>query len=807
MNEAVEPIHESSEQKRPGPFALGFLLFAGVILPLAALLVELTIRWCAREFFDPIPTWWHVLLVAFVPVTNLQIWIALHKEEISRPGWLSFASAVSLFISVFYTLVFAPLLPIAVFAILLFLLGLLPLAPLFSLIAGVFMRLWMKRFYPADTSSLLHWKALAAGFLFVATVFGIAEFSFSLTRLGIAKANSSDPTTQAEGVSLLKRFGDVDHILRIAYDGNAAVSSEVLVKPFMPVDHNADQERSLSKQAQKAYYRMTGQSYRQVAVPRGIRNWENVERFENLDADGSVRVGTGLSLAASQIDASVDADAALGYLEWTLVFKNQSTGQREAISQIQMPPGAVASRLTLWINGEEREAAFAKSSKVIEAYDKVTARRLDPALVTVTGKDRIQLKCFPVPSNGEMKVRIGFTVPVVLETTSTGFLALPYFQDRNFLISTEHSIWVESKREIAIANPAFKHEKGENLFGVRGRVNDKGLAAFRSPIKINRPPEIRTAWAKDSLTPGTIIKQDFREVARPAVRKIVLVVDPSASMAPFQEQIVGTIQKLPADMPFALVLSGGNGLNVDSAAPASFSGTSAEVAERIRAARFEGGTDPVSAIETAWELGHAEPGSAIVWIHGPQPVELDSPIRLSQLWKRRPTEVPVYSLQIGTGKNPVERSLNESDAVSTVLRFGEPGDDLTRLFTNLITQKISLSAVRTGQRKPPPASPTTKETSQHLVRLWANDESLKLLRSGSETEAIDLAVKNQLVTRVSGAVVLETKQQYDQFGLKPVDPNSVPTIPEPEEYLLFGVIVFTFAFFFWRFRRTSLGTS
>ncbi len=807
MSEGEKPILGSSgsETNLPGVFGLGFLLFGGVLLPTVALFVELVWRWCAQEFFDPIPTWWHVLLVAFVPATNLQTWLALREGQISRPAWLSFANAVALFISLFYALAFAPLIPLAIIAILLLLAGLLPLAPLFSLITGIMMRLWIRRLHPRATSKLFHWKAFAAGFLFVSAVFGIAEFSFALTRLGIVKANSSDPATQQEGISLLKRFGDVDHILRLGYDGNAAVSSELLVKMLIPAGHG-DKERSVSKQAQKAYYRLTGQSYRQVPVPRGIRNWERVENFDDLDSEGLFRVNNGLSLGASQIDGSVDADAALAYLEWTLVFKNQSMTQQEAVSQIQMPPGAVASRLTLWINGEEREAAFARSSRVIEAYNSVTARRLDPALVTTTGKDRIQLKCFPVPANGEMKVRIGFTVPLALENDSTGFLAMPYFQDRNFLISTDHSIWVESKRELEIANAAFKNEKGAEMFGVRGRLSDKALDVG-SPIKVSRSPEIKTAWAKDTVNPGTIVKQELRPVTQPTVKKIVFVVDPSASMAPFKDQIAGAIRKIPSEVPLAVVLASGNGVNADIVAPASLSGTSGEVAERVNMARFEGGTDPVSAIEAAWELGHTEPGSVIIWVHGPQPVELESPERLDQLWKRRPNEVPVYSLQIGTGRNAVERSLNESDGVSTVLRFGDPGDDLTRLFDNLLSQKPTLQAVRTVERSVPLSSPTVKETSQHLARLWANDESHKLLRSGSEAQAIDLAVKNQLVTRVSGAVVLETKQQYDQFGLKPVDPNSVPTIPEPEEYLLFAVIIFALAYFAWRFRRTNLQTA
>ncbi|MEQ1645337.1 MAG: VIT domain-containing protein, partial [Pyrinomonadaceae bacterium] len=504
---------------------------------------------------------------------------------------------------------------------------------------------------------------------------------------------------------------------------------------------------------------------------------------------------------ASQIDGSVDADAALGYLEWTLVFKNETFGQQEAVAQIQLPPGAVVSRLTLWINGEEREAAFAKSAKVVEAYNAVTARRLDPALVTTVGKDRIQLKCFPVPANGEMKVRLGITAPLVLENAASGFLAMPHFQDRNFTISTAHSIWVESKKDLEINNPTFRHEKGDGFFGVRGRMTDEELLKIGSPIKVSRSVDILTAWAKDPLNKGSVVRQELKEVPISPQKKIVFVIDASAQLAAFQSEIRDALKQLPSGTDVALVLSGGNGLNLEIAAPSSFEGNPAEVAQKIGASTFDGGVDSIPAIETAWEIAQTTPGSGIVWIHGPQLVDLDSPERLTHLWKRRPDQVPVFSLQVGAGRNPVERALDESDAVSTVLRFGSLTEDLSRLLENVTSQHASFKAVRTVENAATATPSNTKETSQHLVRLWANDESLRLLKSGNEEKAIELAVQNQLVTRVSGAVVLETQAQYDQFGLKPVDPASVPTIPEPHEYLLFAVVAAILFYFGWRFRR------
>ena len=102
-------------------------------------------------------------------------------------------------------------------------------------------------------------------------------------------------------------------------------------------------------------------------------------------------------------------------------FKNQSNFQREARAKIKLPPGAVVSRLTLWINDEEREAAFAARGKVTEAYTQVVRRRRDPVLVTTAGPDRILVQCFPVPPDGRtMKIRIGITAPLVIEELENG---------------------------------------------------------------------------------------------------------------------------------------------------------------------------------------------------------------------------------------------------------------------------------------------------------------------------------------------------------------------------------------------------
>ena len=161
---------------------------------------------------------------------------------------------------------------------------------------------------------------------------------------------------------------------------------------------------------------------------------------------------------------------------------------------------------------------------------------------------------------------------------------------------------------------------------------------------------------------------------------------------------------------------------------------------------------------------------------------------LSQKIKRRPNNTSIYSLSTGTGLDVVEKELDGLNFLLNVPRFGDVGTDLERLIGQLnnSTKKFTYERTKVAKKSDGPSV----ETSKHLVRLWANDEIGRILAAteNNEKAAVELAMKNQLVTPVTGAVVLETQAQYDQFGLKPVDKSTVPTIPEPETYLLIAVV-------------------
>jgi hypothetical protein len=56
---------------------------------------------------------------------------------------------------------------------------------------------------------------------------------------------------------------------------------------------------------------------------------------------------------------------------------------------------------------------------------------------------------------------------------------------------------------------------------------------------------------------------------------------------------------------------------------------------------------------------------------------------------------------------------------------------------------------------------------------------------------------------VTGAVVLETQQQYEDSKLRPVDPDATPKIPEPGTLAL--LLAALPALLWWAWRRRTRG--
>jgi hypothetical protein len=98
------------------------------------------------------------------------------------------------------------------------------------------------------------------------------------------------------------------------------------------------------------------------------------------------------------------------------------------------------------------------------------------------------------------------------------------------------------------------------------------------------------------------------------------------------------------------------------------------------------------------------------------------------------------------------------------------------------------------------AGPAGPASSTHIARLWgAGQLATAAAAQGKErSQAIDLAHRLNIVTPVSGAVVLETDAEYKNSGLAVPGSADVPAVPEPATWALIAIVV---ALLLWQLRR------
>ena len=200
---------------------------------------------------------------------------------------------------------------------------------------------------------------------------------------------------------------------------------------------------------------------------------------------------------------------------------------------------------------------------------------------------------------------------------------------------------------------------------------------------------------------------------------------------------------------------------------------------------FEGGHDPTPALEAAWNWGGERRDGTVLWLHGPQPVLAGDFFAIRQRLERSLAGgTRLLDFAADPGPNLPAKELANLAAYVSVPRLGPLTADLVRVLREITGAAPQTQWTRDRAFSEPPGAITA---SRHLVRLWAADEIERLRQARQIEDAVKLAGRWQLVTPVSGAVVLETKQQFTEAGLTAVDPLTTPSVvPEPEAWALFG---------------------
>lgn len=816
-------LYEKAGLPSPGLAWLRILTF---LIPLAGIWVE---SWILPtdpgvsgiETFDPFfPTPLHrPLCIALCLVAGLATWLLRPSCEADE-SWLARLDRIApllgfgLGVTLYYSVFLVVLIPMFLMMTLYFGLGLLGLSP-YLYFGGTWRLLGRIRFVStAMGRDPRHGRGrIAIGFLLGLMVMSGADLRSRHWTGVLERAISRDPAVAAAEIPTVRKWYSENELLRYCYVPSANYGT---LLSFTGIEWRRAFDRDAAEEFRRLYYRVTGVPFNAKPPPR-IGRYDPSGRWEdswivNLGSDREVggeqvdgRVHS-LTLLESVMEGVVDARTASARLRWTMEFKNSSDAAREARMIVGLPPDAAASELILWVNGVPSKAAFGGRAETRKAYQQVAVvQRRDPALLSTIGPDRVLLQVFPVPAQGKARVAVEITAPLFLEKDGA-MLRLPHLVQRNYEVGHlihQLDLRAEGSAEVRALFPASPAEAVPEPStppgSVKVRVSDRLLADVTSGTIAVTGAVIPSAPALGSPPAGGGAERHEQEILAPspgrAPDKLWLVIDGSTSVGRAGIEWGKILPALPAD-PAVEVL-------VATDATLRWSGKLKDpaLAAWLGAIPFRGGCDPVSELGEALMAATRAGDAPVVWIHGVQPF-LDE--RMDQIPVTWPAEdSPVIALAADTGHNILLSTWGDRAPFVTAPRLGSFASDFERAILGCGRLKSAESAPastvtsitlsnpfsdRPRIFRTVTATPADAAGSDEVRRLGALATARSLMRAGKDTEAGKLAAAERLVTPVTGAVVLEKREDYEKNGLEPPgDDEKSGTVPEPELLLLMGL--------------------
>jgi hypothetical protein len=755
----------------------------GVVLPLGVLVFELIASFCGGVFFDPVPTWWHAGLLALVPGVNAWLLRGAPRGNEKTKG---VAAGVALVVALFYGLLFLPIIHLSIIALLFIGMGMLSLTPIFAAFAS-----WrIGRAAMAGSTEPGHYRSGRRLGVLAAVLALVALEGPSLWTRANLTAAMGDGVESTSAISRLRTFHSERVLLKACYEGSRGTTMATDISgwifkgwtiPLAMIDEVAAPMHD-SEKARDVFFRVTGKPFNSLKPPKSARSgsmmgrranpMEEMEFDDHVGGDAVAVRLKNLDLAESRFDGHVDGVSQIAYGEWTMVFRNRSSVPHEARCQVRLPRDGRVSRLTLWVNGEPREAAFSTVSKVKAAYKTVAVvRSRDPVLVNVVGPDTVMVQCFPVPAHGEMKIRFGVTAPL-----NDGRWELPHIIERNFgtTDALENAVWLQGDcgfeltgtgKTLAAHRDGDGHSLQAPLDGAT--VMNSGIALMAGPL----PVEPALVWCEDRFakTEERYLIREPITVKRPASSPVVVVIDGSSSLADSKDWIVKAIAGAP-EGELVVLLADDHARHVTSSELGSY--------------RFSGGRNNEPALREGIRLSK-ETGAPIVWLHGPQAVGLSHSEAIRQLLERGTVPPVIYEVEAETGTNRLAEAIYRTGCLRRGPTLVKPEEDFVRFLNDLRIERTENAWH--WKRAASAEELAGSKVWDQLARSWAagavEDPSTPMTGS----ERAELAARYQMVTPYSGAVVLETQAQYDEFGLTPADADAtphVPNVPEPSSCLL-----------------------
>jgi len=135
-----------------------------------------------------------------------------------------------------------------------------------------------------------------------------------------------------------------------------------------------------------------------------------------LETEEQLWSGNDLFTKNIKEDVKIFTDNRIAYTEITMdiACAENTWGQKEAIYSFQLPEGAVATSLSLWVNGVERKGVLTTKEKAAAAYKQIVGiEARDPSLMQWKEGNKVVVRVFPISYELPRTFKCGFTTPLL----------------------------------------------------------------------------------------------------------------------------------------------------------------------------------------------------------------------------------------------------------------------------------------------------------------------------------------------------------------------------------------------------------
>ncbi|MDX1988168.1 MAG: VIT domain-containing protein [Candidatus Obscuribacter sp.] len=225
---------------------------------------------------------------------------------------------------------------------------------------------------------------------------------------------------------------------------------------------------------------------------------------------------------------------------------------------------------------------------------------------------------------------------------------------------------------------------GDQDLHLTGSLTALQLGNMEAIIRANRDKNVKIAWcAAPRLEGGKVVKRPLKPAVYEGVSRLYVVVDGSSVMSKYLKSVAAGLKSLPSSISSTIYLVGDQSLRLGNSGFKGDEKPYLEAVQKVEGFVAVGGQDDSLVLQEALMRAGREKDSAVLWIHGAQPLSPGSFTPIERMLVGSPLRPALFDLPVSSGPNEILNGVDADTRILRVNRSGDLADDLKNLFHSI----------------------------------------------------------------------------------------------------------------------------